>query len=127
MIHSDIWGPAKIKNISGARWFVSFVDDHTRISWVFPIKEKSEVSQIFKNFSNMVHIQFQRKIQILRTDNAKDYFNSVLGEFLKSEGIIHQSSCVDTPQQNGIAKRTNRHLLDVARALMFATNVPKIF
>ncbi|KAL6310757.1 hypothetical protein AAG906_006064 [Vitis piasezkii] len=67
------------------------------------------------------------KTQILKSDNARDYFNSILGEFLAQEGIVHLSSCVDTPQQNGIAERKNRHLLEVARSLMFSMNVPKLF
>ena len=75
----------------------------------------------------MIQTQFQKKIQVLRTDNATDYFNSILGDYLVNEGIVHQSSCVNTPQQNGIAERKNRHLLDVARSLMFSTNVPKCF
>ncbi|XP_028086199.1 uncharacterized protein LOC114287116 [Camellia sinensis] len=75
----------------------------------------------------MIQTQFQSKIQILKSDNARDYFNSILGEFLAKEGIVHLSSCVDTPQQNGIAERKNRHLLDVARSLMFSTNVPQFF
>ena len=75
----------------------------------------------------MIQTQFQSKIQILKSDNARDYFNSILGEFLAKEGIVHLSSCVDTPQQNGIAERKNRHLLEVARSLMFSTNVPKLF
>ena len=127
IIHSDIWGPSRIKNVTGTRWFVSFIDDHTRLTWVFLMKEKSETGQIFKNFKNMIQTQFQSKIQILKSDNARDYFNSILGEFLAKEGIVHLSSCVDTPQQNGIAERKNRHLLEVARSLMFSTNVPKLF
>lgn len=64
----------------------------------------------------MIQTQFQTNIQVLRTDNARDFFNSVLGSYLQSNGIIHQSSCVDTPQQNGVAERKNRHLLEVARS-----------
>ncbi|KAL5566604.1 hypothetical protein UlMin_029768 [Ulmus minor] len=64
---------------------------------------------------------------MLKIDNAREYFNSILGNFLLKEGIIHQSSCIDTPQQNGIVKRKNRHLLEVARSIMFSTNVPKFF
>nr|CAN65095.1 hypothetical protein VITISV_011639 [Vitis vinifera] len=127
MIHSDIWGPSRIKNVTGTRWLVSFIDVHTRLTWVFLMKEKSETSQIFKNFKNMIQTQFQSKIQILKSDNARDYFNSIIGEFLAQEGIVHLSSCVDTPQQNGIAERKNRHLLEVARSLMFSMNVPKLF
>lgn len=125
LIHSDIWGLSRIKNVTGTRWFVSFIDDHTRLTWVFLMKDKFETSQIFKKFQIMIQTQFQSKIQILKSDNTRDYFNSILGEFLAKEGIVHLSSCVDTPQQNGIAKRKNRHLLDVARSLMFSTNVPQ--
>ena len=89
------------------------------------MKEKSEVSQIFQKFYKMVKNQFKTKIQILRTDNGREYYNVVLGNFLSSEGIIHQSSCVETPQQNGVSERKNRHLLEVARSLLFSTNVPK--
>jgi hypothetical protein len=127
LIHSDVWGPSKVQNISGTRWFVSFVDDHTRITWLFLMKEKSEVGTLFRNFNSMIQTQFQTKIQVLKTDNAKEYFNTILGSYLLNQGIIHISSCVDTPQQNGVAERKNRHLLEVARSLMFSTNVPKHF
>ena len=64
---------------------------------------------------------------MLRTDNATDYFNSILGDYLVNDEIVHHNSCVNTPQQNGIAERKNRHLLDVARSLIFSTNVPNVF
>ena len=113
------------KNITGSRWFVSFVDDHTRLTWIFLMKEKSEVGQIFQNFNLMIQTQFQTKIQILKSDNAREFFQSILGTYLSCQGIVHLSSCIDTPQQNGVAERKNRHLLEVARSLMFSTNVPK--
>ena len=75
----------------------------------------------------MIQNQFQTDIQILRTDNGTKYFNSILGPYLKDHVIIHQSSCVGTPQQNGIAEKKNRHLLEVARSLMFTTHMPKRF
>ena len=90
------------------------------------MKEKSEVGKIFKIF-NMIHTQFQAKIQVLRTDNAIEYFEFVIGTYLLTEGIVHQSSCVETSQQNGVAERENRHLLDVARLLMLSTHVPKYY
>ncbi|RVW71223.1 Retrovirus-related Pol polyprotein from transposon TNT 1-94 [Vitis vinifera] len=109
----------------GSRWFVTFVDDHTRVTWVFLMKKKSEVREIFENFNNMVQTQFQAKIQVLRTDNAREYYHNILGSYLLENGIVHQSSCIDTPQQNGVAERKNRHLMEVARSLMIASNVPK--
>ncbi|RVW93875.1 Retrovirus-related Pol polyprotein from transposon TNT 1-94 [Vitis vinifera] len=127
LVHSDVWGPSRIKNISGTRWFVTFVDDHTRVTWVFLMKEKSEVGHIFQTFNLMVQNQFNSKIQVLKSDNAKEYFTSSLSTYFQNHGIIHISSCVDTPQQNGVAERKNRHLLEVARCLMFSSNVSNYF
>ena len=124
MIHSDIWGPSTIPNISGARWFVSLIDDCTRVTWLFLLKQKSDVSNIIPSFHSMIQNQFGVKIKTFRSDNAKDYFNKVLSPYFQKEGIIHTSSCVDTPQQNGIAERKNGHLLNATIAL-FHGNMPK--
>ncbi|RVW59644.1 Retrovirus-related Pol polyprotein from transposon RE1 [Vitis vinifera] len=107
-----------INNITGSRWFVTFVDDHTRVTWVFLMKKKSEVREIFENFNNMVQTQFQAKIQVLRTDNAREYYHNILGSYLLENGIVHQSSCIDTPQQNGVAERKNRHLMENFQAFI---------
>ena len=75
----------------------------------------------------MVKTQFQMSIQVLKTDNARDFFNSTLGPYLLSNDIVHQSTCVDAPQQGGVAEFKNRHLLEVARSLFFTSNIPKRF
>ena len=97
LIHTDIWGPSRISNISGARWFVSFIDDCTRTTWLFLMKEKSEVSNIFQFFYKMINTQFGVSIKRVKSDNARDYFNHILSHFFQKEGVIHESSCVDTP------------------------------
>ena len=125
LIHSDIWGSSRITTCFGKRWFITFIDDHTRTCWVYLLKDKSEVKVIFKNFLNMVENQFHTRIQILRSDNGREYFTHVLGTYFSEKGIVQQSSCTNSPQQNGVAERKNRHLLEVTRALMFSMNVPK--
>jgi len=119
LIHSDIWGPSPILNISGARWFVSFIDDCTRVTWIYLLKQKSDVSRILPTFFNLIKTQYDVPIKRFRSDNAKDYFNQTLSVFFQKEGIIHESSCVNTPQQNGIAERRNGLLLDITRSLLF--------
>lgn len=89
------------------------------------MKEKSEVEHIFTDFYKMIETQFQTKISILRTDNGTEYFNNTLENFLIEKGILHQSTCPDTPEQNGIAERKNKHLLEIARAMMFYMHIPK--
>ena len=118
-------GSLRVNNISGAKWFISFVDDHTRVTWLFLVKEKSETKSFVQNFHKMIQTQFQAKLQILRSDNAKEYFNSILGEYFRESGIVQQSSCIDTLQQNGVDEQKNRHLLEVARSVLFSMNVPK--
>lgn len=125
LIHSDIWGPSTLPNVSGAKWFVSFIDDCSRVCWVFLLKQKSDVSLIFPIFHKMVKTQFGVDIKRIRSDNAKDYFNQVLSPYFQNHGIVHESSCVNTPQQNGVAERKNGHLLATTRALLFQNNVPK--
>ena len=75
----------------------------------------------------MVETQFHTRIQILKIDNGREFFQSQLNSFLQEKGIIHLSLCVDTPQQNGVAERKNRNLLEVTRSLMLTTHVPKMF
>ncbi|KYF35064.1 hypothetical protein SMIM3I_02225 [Streptococcus mitis] len=91
------------------------------------LKEKSETKEIFKNFNAMINTQSQTKIQNFHIDNGIEYFNSILGPYLHEHGIIHQSSCIATPQQNGTSERKNHHLLEVAQSLMSTTNVLKYF
>ena len=80
LIHSDIWGPSTIPNILGSRWFVTFIDDCTRVSWFYLLKNKSDMSHIFPIFCTMVQNQFGTKIKKIRSDNARDYFNQILSQ-----------------------------------------------
>ena len=82
MIHNDVWGPTRVKNITGSQCFVSFIDGHTRTTWIFLMKEISEVGRIFQSFDSMITTQFLTKIKVLKTDNARKYFNSILGLFI---------------------------------------------
>ena len=122
LIHSDIWGPSTIPNILRSRWFITFIDDCTRVSWIYLLKNNFDVSHIFPIFCTMVQNQFGTKIKKIRPDNARDYCNQILSQWFQKEGIIHESSCITTPQQNGVAERKSRHLLECTRALLFVPN-----
>lgn len=71
VIHSDVWEPANILCLSGACWFVSFIDDHTCMIWVCLMKSKNEVNALFQQFHKMIAIQYQFNIQVLGTNNDK--------------------------------------------------------
>ena len=79
LIHSDIWGPSRVVTSSRKRWFLTLIDDHTRACWVYLLKEKSEVEIVFKQFCSMIQTQFHTCVQMLRSDNGREYFKEILG------------------------------------------------
>ena len=88
------------------------------------MKHKSQTRELLVNFINMVETQFNSKVRIIRSDNGSEF---KIQDFFSKKGIIHQTSCVNTPQQNGVAERKHRHLLNMARALLIQASLPKIF
>nr|KYP43958.1 Retrovirus-related Pol polyprotein from transposon TNT 1-94 [Cajanus cajan] len=97
---------------------------HFRYTWIFLLKQKSETVKTLKNFVVFVQTQFETTIKIIRSDNGTEFF---MTNFFVNKGIMHQTSCVNTPQQNSIAERKHGHLLNVARALMIQSQLPKIY
>jgi hypothetical protein len=71
--------------------------------------------------------QYGAQIKVFRFDNGTKYVNYQFEEYFGSYGIVHRTTCANSPEQNGVAKRKNRHLLEVTRCLMFQMNVPKLF
>jgi len=78
VIHSDVWGPSKVTTFGGSRWFVTFIDDCTRMTWVCLMKSKSEVNLLFQFFYKMVRTQYNAHVQVLRSDNGGEYLSSKL-------------------------------------------------
>ena len=85
----------------------------------------NEVLKCFQDFCSLIGNQYDARVKVLRTDNETEYVNNEFCSFLSAQGILHQTTCPDTPPQNGVAERKNRHILEVARSLMYAMNVPK--
>ncbi|KAJ9555827.1 hypothetical protein OSB04_010441 [Centaurea solstitialis] len=120
LIHSDVWGPAPHPSMGGARYFVIFIDDHTRFTWIYLMKHRSELPQLYITFTRMIQTQFLKPIKILRADNAMEYKESSLLAFLRSQGTISQYSCPGTSPQNGRVERKHRHILDTGEAVFTA-------
>jgi transposase InsO family protein len=114
LIHSDVW-TSPVVSISAMKYFVTFIDCYSRMTWIYLMKQKSEVLTCFRDFYAYIQNRFSTNIQIIRTDNGTEYVNNEFGSFLSEKGILHQTSCPGTLQQNGVAERKNRHLLKVAR------------
>lgn len=122
LIHCDLWGP--YTKSSGFHYFLTIVDDHSRAVWIYLIKEKSEVTGCLRHFCAMVKTQYDKIVKKIRSDNGTEFTTSLLKRFFQQMGILFQSSCVGTPQQNGRIERKHRNILEVARALMFQASLP---
>ena len=127
LIHFDLWGPSPVASIGGSRYFVVFIDDYFRYSWIFPMKSRSEILPIYNNFAKMVETQFSKHIKTFRSDNILKYTQYVFQALLHSYGIVHHLTCPSTSQKNGRAERKLHHILDIVRAFLLSAKVPTPF
>ena len=126
-IHTDVWGPTKAASLGGKHYFVTFVDDFSRRVWVYMLKSKDEVFETFLVWKKMVENQTGRKIKVLRSDNGTEYRNDQFFYFCKEEGISRHFTVRDTPQQNGVAERMNRTMLEKVRCMLSNASLGKQF
>ena len=101
LIHSDVWGPCPVTSLSGVKWFVTFIDCFTCMTWIYMMKNKNEVIRCFQDFHKMVSTQFGKKVHILRSDNGTEYINKEFAVYLSEQGMLHQTTCPGTPSLTG--------------------------
>lgn len=118
LVHTDLCGPFKVKSQGGAFYFITFIDDYSRYITTYFLKKKSEAFEAFKTFTAMAEKQTGRKIKSLRSDNGKEYVNSQFKSYFQLNGILHQTTVSHTPQQNGVAERVNRTLVEMVRCML---------
>lgn len=127
LVSSDVCGPMRTTSLGGARYFVTFIDHKSRWVTVYFLKSKDEVKEAFMKYKSFVENQKDRKIKILRTDNGLEYCGKSFNRELEKAGIKREYTTPHTPQQNGIAERMNRTLVEMARCLISQANLPKVF
>ncbi|KAF2347866.1 Integrase catalytic core [Trinorchestia longiramus] len=125
LIHSDVCGKINPSSLGGGSYFVTFIDDYSRYTLVYIIKNKSDVFGVFTEFKALVENHYDHKIKILRTDNGGEYVSTDFERFLKVNGIVHQKTVPKTPEQNEVAERMNRTVLEAVRAMLADSKLPK--
>lgn len=111
LLHLDVWGPYNTHTFDGNKFFLTIVDDFSRITWIFLLKLKSDILVVLKQFFRMVLTQFNVPVQGVRYDNGGKFVSDQMQALFKELGIIHYKTCVYTPQQNGVAEKKHRHIL----------------
>lgn len=127
LVHSDVCGPMQTESIGGSKYFVTFIDDYSRCCKVYFMRQKSEVLNKFKEFEKTFSNECGEKVTRLRTDNGGEYTSKEFQEYLKAHGIHHETTVPHTPQQNGVAERKNRTLIEAARTMLSHAKLPKTY
>ncbi|CAJ2652499.1 unnamed protein product [Trifolium pratense] len=127
LIHTDICGPITPESFSGKRYFITFIDDFSRKTWVYFLKEKSEEFEVFKKFKVMVEKPTDRHIKAVRSDRGGEYTSTAFMKYCEDLGIRRFLTAPYSPQQNGVAERKNRTVLDMVRSMLKSKNMSKQF
>ncbi|GJX29246.1 putative ribonuclease H-like domain-containing protein [Tanacetum coccineum] len=127
MLHMDLFGPTFVSSLMHKKYCLVVTDDYSRFSWVFFLRTKDETSEILKNFIKEVENLVDKKVKIIRSDNGTEFKNKVMDEFCREKGIKREYSVARTPQQNGVAERKNRTLIEAARTMLADSKLPTTF
>lgn len=127
LIHADICGPITPVSNSGKRYVLCFIDDYSRKAWSYYLVVKSEALNHFKAFKSMVEKETGLEIKCLRTDRGGEFTSGEFNEFCKHHGIKRQLTTAYTPQQNGVAERKNRTVMNMVRSMLSDKKIPKTF
>jgi hypothetical protein len=123
LLYMDLFGPTSFVSIGGNSYCLVIVDDYSRFTWVYFLRDKSNVFETFKSFAILAQNQFDFDIKKVRSDNASEFKNARIDEYCDDKGIKHEFSSKYTPEQNGIVERNNRTLIDMARSMLVEYNV----
>ncbi|GJT61200.1 putative ribonuclease H-like domain-containing protein [Tanacetum coccineum] len=118
MLHMDLFGPTFVSSLMNKKYCLVVTDDYSRFTWVFFLASKDETSGILKNFITEIENLVDKKVKIIRCDNGTEFKNRVMNEFCEKKGIKREFSVARTPQQNGVAERRNRTLIEAARTMV---------
>ncbi|GJR31100.1 putative ribonuclease H-like domain-containing protein [Tanacetum coccineum] len=127
LLHIDLFGPTSIRSIEHKYYCLVITDDYSRFCWVFFLEHKDETYPILKGFINLVENQLNKKVKAIRRDNGTEFKNAQIIELCGSKGTKRDYSNARTPQQNGVAERKNRTLIEAARTMLADSKLPTMF
>lgn len=119
LIHTYLWGHSSVKSSNGFSYYINFIDHYT---WLYLLKIKSEVHNVFIHFKNLVENQLNAKIKTIQSDWGGEYRS--LTKFFQDHGIVHRISCPYTPQQHGVVERKHIHVVEMGLSLLAHLHLP---
>ncbi|GJR19593.1 putative ribonuclease H-like domain-containing protein [Tanacetum coccineum] len=127
MLHMDLFGLTFLKRLMKKMYCLVVTDDYSRFSWVFFLATKDETSGILKSFIIGLENLIDERVKVIRCDNGTEFKNKEMNQFYERKGIKRELSVARTPQQNGVAERKNRTLVEAARTMLADSKLPTNF
>ncbi|GJT07274.1 putative ribonuclease H-like domain-containing protein [Tanacetum coccineum] len=127
MLHMDLFGPTFVKSLMKKMYCLVVTDDFSRFSWVLFLATKDETSEILKTFITGIENLIDLRVKVIRCDNGTEFKNRVMNQFCEMKGIKREFSVAITSQQNGVAERKNRTLIEAARTMLVDSKLPTTF
>jgi hypothetical protein len=126
LIHSDVWS-CSTKSLGGSLYYVLFIDDFSKFTWLYPIHNKSDVFTVFVQFKSRGKsiLLFHQTISIYNGDG--EFMSNQFKNFLLTHGILHRVSCPHTPQQNGVAEHKHRHVMEMGLSFLAQSHFSSLF
>ncbi|GJW16782.1 putative ribonuclease H-like domain-containing protein [Tanacetum coccineum] len=127
MLHTDLFGPTFVKSLMKNMYCLVVTDDYSRFSWVFFLATKDETSGILKSLITGVENLVDQRVKVIRCYNGTEFKNKEMNQFCERKGIKREFSIARTPQQNRVAERKNRTLIEAARIMLADSKLPTTF
>ncbi|KAJ9557457.1 hypothetical protein OSB04_012071 [Centaurea solstitialis] len=127
LLHMDLFGPVNVQSIGGKKYTLVIVDEYSRYTWVFFLRAKSDAPEEIILFVRKMERLNNLTVRSIRSDHGTEFKNSTLESFFEQKGISQNFSSVRTPQQNGVAERRNRTLIEAARSMLSEANLATQF
>ncbi|GJV45971.1 putative ribonuclease H-like domain-containing protein [Tanacetum coccineum] len=127
MLHMDLFGSTFVSSLMNKKYCLVVTDDYSRFTWVLFLASKDETSCILKSFITQIENIVDKKVKIIRCDNGTEFKNRVISEFCEKKGIKREFSVARNPQQNGVAERRNRTLIEAAGTMLADSKLPTTF
>ncbi|GJT69690.1 putative ribonuclease H-like domain-containing protein [Tanacetum coccineum] len=127
LLHMDLFGPTFVKSLKKKMYCLVVTDDYSRFTWVFFLATKDETSGILKSLITGIENLIDHKVKVIRCDNRTEFKNREMNQFCEMKSILRQFSVARTPQQNGVAERRNRILIEAARTMLADSKLPTTF
>jgi hypothetical protein len=124
LVHTNVWGSAQVSSLGGSRYYVTFIDDATRKTWVYCIQRKSNVFDTFKKWKALVENERGKMFKCLRSNNGGEYCNKEFDDYCSYHGICREKTVSGTRQENGVSKRMNKTIMEPIRSMLLHVGFP---